>query len=385
MNPRVTVAIACLLSVCVPCAANPVLEEIRERYAECMAPGFVLDVASAERLEGSLKVWKLNPVEVPAGDREMLYGMQIFAALGVGDAARAQQHLAALRGNLPDAKNLPSMAYLVACASGNAAAGQDALKSAGRGAKGELRKRISRQRRCIRQVGQLAPSVRIRTSNMGVFNPSEPSDACHVLQFWKLKDARESDPTLMKELTARFADHRNVQWIGINADDEADVDAATSYAKESGWTWPQKYEGVSRKAPLTDEAFKVGRPGWLVVVDATGYIRAVGDPDDSAIAYAIQAASAEAAQKYPRVIPTARDGSQPKSVEAVMPARKSDDDARVGGDKDDADAEAKFRQARLMLRTGRRGEAKKLLQEIVSQFPGTVQAGKAAELLEGLP
>ena len=364
-------------------------QELKQRFDECTRGGYVLTEEQGRRLQSSLNVWKLKPEDLPPESATHLCVLQVMAALAQGNAEAARAPLAAQQQRAPDDSQTHRLAYLVASATGDAPTGEAALRALSKEANRQQKRNISRKRRGMRMVGQQAPDVRFRSSDLVEFNPSQPDQAVLVLQFWKMKDLAEQNLKPLRALADQIAETRGAVLVGVNSDDEADVPAAKAFARDNQLEWKQRYEGQSRKAPVTDEAFRVPRPGWIVVIDGYGYVRAIGDPEDPGLPYAIRAAAAEGAGTYPRVLPTARDGSQPE-------VRHVDDNANAGRDaereepkvgvlRDDPNAEAKLRRARLLMRTGQRGQAKKLYEEIVAQHPGTIQARKAAQALDGLP
>ncbi len=366
-------------------AQPAVMTEMKQRYQECLADGYVLEAEAAERLQRSLEIWKLNPDDLPDADRRHLLTLHLFSALGRGHAAGARVAWDALAAKFPDEAATQRLGYLVASANGDAPLAEQTLRDLSRQLDRAARRSLSRPRRAARQIGQEAPDVRIRTSDLAEYNPARPGAGCLVLHFWRRAEAAEQAPEDLARFAARMAEQRNVQMIGINADPEDAYEQAVAFARDRGYTWPQRYEGAAVKAPLTDEAFHVPRPGWLVVVDSYGYVRAIGDPDDPAVSYAVRAAAAEASDTVPRVLPTARDGSRP-TVRTATPSAPPAPAAGAGQtERDDPEAEAKLRRARLMLRTGQRSAAKELLREIVSTAAGTIQARKASEILDGLP
>lgn len=315
----------------------------------------------------------------------------VIAALERGDAAAARAVFEPLRDAAPEAPETHRLGYLVACAAGDAQLAEQMLRRRSREAEGDARRAISRQRRCMRSVGGPAAELELETA-AGRFHTVRRGDRALVLHFWASNAEPQPDEALA-ELHAWGREHGYVDFVGVNSDGKADTRAAEAFAAEHGYTWPQHYEGVARDAPITHQAFKVGSPGWLVVIDSYGYVRVAGDADDPGVGYGLRAAAEEAAGRYERVRTRSRDGTEAPRALTAKPSRPAPqvaegDGARPPGKGDlpsDPAAADLVRQGRLFMRTGNKTKAKELFERVLREYPGTREALQAEEYLQVLP
>jgi hypothetical protein len=157
-------------------------------------------------------------------------------------------------------------------------------------------------------------------------------------------------------------------------------------------SWPHHYEQRGTGAPVTHKAFKAGSSPVQIVIDSDGVIRAVGAIGGPAMEYATRAAVAEADGRYPLPQSRAANGKvTPRGSERAAAGQQSGRRSRRTAKKtaepleDNRDAEALWRQARLMIRTRNIQKAKMLLRRIVREYPNTKQAKLALERLDNLP
>jgi len=217
------------------------------------------------------------------------------------------------------------------------------------------------------------------------FRTTRRGDRVLLIDFWNVLQTREDDTSeALRALHEEYQHSLHVDFVGVNADAEAQVPEAKEFAKESGYVWKQRYEYAATNAPITHQAFRAGTPPWQVLIDTFGYVRAVGSVREPGFQYALRAAIAEARRDFEVVLPRTRDGQQPerasakiepKTKTAVQPERELPSNP---------DAAAKLTLARTYLKTGKRTDAKRLFEEIVRDFPGTLEAKEAQEYLDSI-
>ncbi|MFO0839318.1 MAG: hypothetical protein U1D55_12440 [Phycisphaerae bacterium] len=336
---------------------------------------------------------------LPAPGRAKALRIEILAALGVGDASRAVERAAELNVDNPDDADSLKVIIAAALAAGDAKLVDETLKRIAAKSP-DLAKTLSRTALGLNRMGIAAPRVELAIP--GGVNPATPGGVL-VIDFWSLLKKPDPDySAAMKALYACWKSDEHVRFIGVNADSATKTADARSFAKGAGYEWPQVFEEKATKAPITHEAFGVPGPPWLVVIDSQGFTRAIGQPTDAGIEYAIRAAAAEARGEFPPLGPCSRDGKRAEIAPRKRPADEKPMPAQPagrGGDKakpgpatptsadlpNNDEAEAKLREARTFLRTGSKKHAKELFQEIVREYPGTRQAKDAQEYLDSLP
>ena len=110
--------------------------------------------------------------------------------------------------------------------------------------------------------------------------------------------------------------------------------------------------------------------------------------DRAGVRLRVRAAVAEAAGEFVAVRPKTTAGVEAEPRTAVKPAapeakEKEKEKPVASGDlPHNQEAASMLNQARVYLKTGRKTDAKKLLQEIVEKYPGTWEAKDAQETLD---
>lgn len=362
-------------------------------YEQLVRPDQVLPVALGQQALRSLEPWQDRLAELTAPQRRQVLLVETFAALAVGDAARARDRAAELHSTQPDDPLVLRTSLLAATAAGDAQTCEQVLRALPDKPEttGQTGTSTSLARRRLLMVGRPAPDVALRGPSREV-NPSEPGGIL-VLDFWNLRNPpSEKLSAALVELASQYGD-AGVTFIGVNSDGPARLDEARRLAAERGYTWDQHYEQKSANAPITHQAFKAGTGPWQVLVDASGIIRAVGDASEPGWQYALRAAVAEVRGDFPPVTPRARDGTSPQVARSRREASAPPAAARQTPRPPQAqpelpsnpEAAEKLRMARLFLKTGKKTDARRLLQEIVQNYPGTPEARQAQEILDTLP
>jgi hypothetical protein len=387
---RLALGVICcwLLAAGVRGQSTATLHELSKLHERIADPQKVLTASDARQAMNRLAEWKLTPEKLSPADRARLKRIELYIALADGNAKTALEHAQSLLSEFPDDPAACEAAYLAACAAGDAKLGSDMLRQLARSATGDRRRLISQRRRWIRGVGKEAPEVEIRTEDMTAFETARRGDRVLLIDFWNVLGTREDDTSAaLRALHDEYQYSPHVDFVGVNADAEAQVPEAKEFAKERRYSWKQRYEYVAADAPITHQAFRAGNPPWQVLIDTFGYIRAVGSVAEPAFQYALRAAVAEAGGDYAAVMPRTRDGQQPErpsaQVEPTAPRKpKSDDqDQELPSN---PDAQAKLSQARVFLKAKNRSKAIELFREIVRDYPGTQEAREAQEYLDSL-
>lgn len=368
------------------------LEELRTWHDKLARPNVVASIEDGRQARAKLAEWNLPVPELTPEQRGQWLRLVLHAALAVGDAAKAAEVLPELEQRFPDARDTLRAAWLVAGATGDAEKAQRTLtrlqqaELAGEAA-------IARRTQRLALIGQAAPDVRVATEGGASVALRARDGVVLVLDFWSLRDkptARQVNA--LRDLHEQCSRRPNVEFLGVNSDPPSDVEAAKAFARDSGYTWPQHYEQAAGEAPLSERAFRVASRPWHVLIDGEGNLRAVGVAGEPEFEYAVRAAVAEAHGEYAVVRPRTVEGRVAEAAVAARPAG----DTRAGAGpptetyvpKSDLphneEAKRLLDQARVYLKTGRKTDAKKLLQEIVDKYPGTYEAREAEERLQAL-
>ncbi len=379
---------ACGLAVGVARAqSRSVLREFRKLHDRLARPDVVISERDARLARERLAVWKLDPQRLAPPDRRALAELQIATHLGLGDVRSARAALDALRRLGPDDPQTWRWTWLVAVAGGDAKLAHEAIVRLRKAtADHTQRRQWSRRLRWIRQVGQDAPDVTIRTEDLSEFDVADRGEQVLVIDFWNTRrPPPEPAIAALKRLYDQYRDSPNVAFVGVSADSERDLEKARAFAKDHGMVWKQCYEGRSAAAPITHKAFKAGRPPWTVLIDSYGYIRAVGAADEPAFVYALRAAMAEARGQFKPLGPRTIRGEQRPGALTVRRQQDHGEPTIPGDLPSNPQAASKLRQARAFLKAGLKKKAKQLLEEIIRDYPGTLEAYKAKEYLETIP
>jgi FimV-like protein len=399
---RLTIVLAASLSAVVftaPAAfaqtAKPPtgLQTLHDRLCK---PDVILATVDGNKALDQLKLWNLDIGSFSPADRAMALRVEVYAALAAGQASLAGDRVGELMAENADRRDALAAAYLVAAARGDAKAAIESLEKLAKDATRDEKPRISRRQRWSTKVGELGPKVEISTDDGAAFNLRELGDRVLLLDFWNMA----SPPTLehvkaLRALHAALAPGGRFELIGINADSPSRTEKAREFVSNNGIDWKQVFEQRSTKAPLTHEAFNAGTPPWCVLIDRYGYVRAVGDPTEPGLVYAARAAVNEAGGDAPEVLTVDKSGKRadPKQIrvakrEKVIEEERAARQQREEGRKElpsNAEARSKLDQARLFMKTGKKTDARRLLQEIVSQYAGTREAREAQEILDSMP
>ncbi len=368
--------------------SRSVLRELRKLHARAARPDRVLSDQDARNVHQRLAGWKLDPARLAPDDRRAWFELRISSDLGLGDVTAARDALDALRKLAPDNPRTWQWTWLVAAAAGDAKLARDAIDHLRKAASDHTTRRAwSRRLRWIRQVGQDAPDVTIRTEDLTEYDVADRGEQVLVIDFWNTRRPPPQEAIdALKRLYEQYRDSPHVAFVGVNADSESNLERAREFARKKGMAWKQCYEGRSAAAPITHKAFKAGRPPWTVVVDSYGFIRAVGSADEPAFVCALRAAIAEARGDAEPVGPRTIRGEQRRAgVAKAAPENRPGGRTRPGDLPSNPQAASKLRQARAFLKTGLKSKARKLLEEIIRDYPGTLEAYKAREYLETIP
>ena len=196
----------------------------------------------------------------------------------------------------------------------------------------------------------------------------------------------------LRGLAEGYAAEPKVEFLGINDDKAEQVEAAKKLAAEKGYKWAQLYEASAGAAALTEPAFHVAASPWDVIIDGDGNVRAVGTASEPEFQYALRAAAVEAKGEYTAVAPrtiegvaAARAAGEAPAVEAEKKGEKKkkekEEQAKPEPEPPHNEEAAKLLdQARLYLKTGKKTEAKRLLQELIEKYPNTWEAQEAKRL-----
>lgn len=385
---RFAILTTCSLLVAAAAAQTPALAELKTLHERLTSPKGLLTEADGRLASDRLAEWKLDPTKLETADKLRLLTIETLAPLARGDAAKAGEKARELvEAAGTDAKSLDA-AYLGAVAAGDAQTAELALRRRTDSADANLRKELSRKRQWTATVGRKAPDVEIRTDDGKEFIPTKRGDKVLIIDFWNsLSAPSAAQLTALQKLYEEVGSDQHVDFIGVNADSENRLDKAREFATKNKMTWPQRYEAVAVKAPITHEAFKAGPPPWLVLVDSYGYIRAIGDAAEPAFQYALRAALAEARLEFEAVMPRTRDGKQataPGSGAGVSSGGKKE----VGTKRPEAtkpstpESTRALQDATMLRKGGMKKKAIEAYKQIVAEFPGTPEAIEAAEWLE---
>jgi len=345
------------------------LRDMRSLYDTLTTPGQVTPENQAEAMLAQLENWIPKPDELHGEDRIKRHVVEIYAALAVGHATRAQEQLAELQKVAADKPETYQAAYMVAMAIGDAKLGEEAVKALSEKADREERRELSIRRRWLRHMSELAPDETVVAEDGTKFALRGRFGVVLVVDFWNTKDTTRVYAEELRTLRDLNKSNFRVQFLGINADDENELSKAQEFAKSADWSYPQHYEKSSRRPPLTYGQFKAGNPPWTVIIDKDGKVQTVGSVEEPAFVYALRCAAAAASDKF---VKKEEPGAGEQYVGKYdLPSNP--------------EAAALLRQARTYLRTGMKTKAKELLEQIIRDYPGTREARDAQERLGGLP
>lgn len=368
-----------------------VLAELKQWHAKFDKANEILSPADGEAARAQLKAWNLSPEKLDAEPRGWLLQVTIRAALAVGDVRTALEWLPRLQAEAPEDRGTLRAAWLVAIAAGDgqlAAQTLEALRS--KGLAGE--KAIALRQRRLALVGKPAPDESVDTADGQTIALQRRGGVVLVMGFWRLKPTpEEKHVKALRELYGAWADDSHVQFVGINADPPAEAEAARKQAAEWGHKWPQVYGLPEGEMPLTRKLADVDAAPYQIVIDGEGNTRAAGAASEPELVYALRAAVAEAKGAYAVMRPKTTAGEAVSEPVAAKPAgtesAKADATPQATGKSDlphNQEAARLLNEARVFQKTGRKTDARRVLQEIIDKYPGTWEAAEAKERLESL-
>lgn len=368
-----------------------VLAELKQWHVKFDKANEILSPADGEAARTQLKTWNLSPEKLDAEPRGWLMQVTIKAALAVGDVRTALEWLPRLQAEAPEDRATLRAAWLVAIAAGDgqlAAQTLEALKS--KGLAGE--KAIALRQRRLTLVGKPAPDESVETADGQTILLQRRGGIVLVMDFWRLKPAPDDKHVkALRELYAGWAGDANVQFVGVNADPPVEVEAARKRAAEWGYKWPQVYGQPEGETPLAGKLADFDGAPYQVIIDGEGNTRAVGAASEPEFVYALRAAAAEAKGEYATTRPRTTAGEAAPEPVVATPAgkesAKADATPKATGKGDlphNEEAARLLNEARVFQKTGRKTDARRVLQEIVDKYPGTWEAAEAKERLESL-
>lgn len=382
-----SVAVAVLLAATVP-ALGQSDADLAKLYDQLVKPGVFPpagDVKAAEE-----KVRAIDASKLSGDAKGHALALQTLVALSHGDAATALGAAMPLLGATKDGAAV-ELVYCAACAAGDAQLMDKALAAISSSNDEKHKGMVSARKRANQMSGEVAPDVAINLDGGGELSPRKRGSKALVIDFWSMLPApSEAQVAALKKRYTEAKGFGSVEFIGVNADSETRTAKAREFVKTQGLEWPQKFEGTATKAPITHEAFKCGAPPWTMVIDQYGFIRATGAAGDPGVIYALKAVGAEARGDFERVRPRTHDGKQPEEPkEPEVSVTKSNAAKSGGGDngllKSNPDAASKMRQVALYRKTGKNKDARKLLEEVIRDYPGTREAQDAEAELANMP
>ncbi|MFN0136850.1 MAG: redoxin domain-containing protein [Phycisphaerae bacterium] len=316
-------------------------------------------------------------------ERARVLTLQVKAAGALGDAAMALAAARIIADKLRDQPEALELAYVGAVIAADGELARKIAKDAGEKATGAAKQTWSKRRTWAAELGKAAPDIKIRTHAIEEISVTKRGDELLILDFWNvLAPPPKESLAALKKIVEKYGEAHKLAIVSVNADSEARFERAQKWVAENKLDWHQVYEKVAVGAPITHAAFKAQAAPWTVTVDTLGQIRFVGDAASPAFETTLRAALAEAAGEFPPMTADRRSGK------ADAPATAKKDAENPGEEKalpSNPEAQAKLRQARVFRRTGKSADAKRLLEEIVANYPGTQEAKEAQEDLGYLP
>jgi peroxiredoxin len=363
------------------------LAELKRLHEKLVPPTAIISLADGRAALDQVNSWNLAPDKLEAEQRGWLFQVLLHGDLAVGDAARAADCLSKLQREFARLRATLHAQWQVAIAAGDAELATRTLSTLKeQGAASE--KSLSTRRDRLEMVGQLAPAVTVKTADGKRIALQQRDGVVLLLDFWSLdKKPDEKQVKALRELYLEFAASEHVRFLGVNTGPSADLESARRFVADKGYEWPQYFQAEPRSEQL-DELFHVKFVPWQVILDREGNVRAVGVATEPEFVYALRAAVAEAAGEYVAVRPKTTAGVEAEARTVVKPAppetkEKEKEKPVASGDlPHNAEATSMLNQARVYLKTGRKTDAKKLLQEIVEKYPGTWEAKDAQETLD---
>lgn len=378
-----------LLALCVAAvgADNTTLDKLWERFGDADT---VIEAADARQGLDRLEQGGIKPDALEPGALKRYVLLKGRLTLATGQAAAAKTFFEQSAEKLDDDGDCALLGYAIAQCAGDAVLGAESLQRAMTAVSATRRRALRAADRRIDHIGRPAPDVEIVAESGERLNPSEPRDRVMLIDFWRVLPKPDGAHVAgLIALRNSLKRERVVSFFGVNSDSESREEAAQAFAKQAGFDWPIHYERSATAGRISGKYFDVGRPPWLVIIDHYGYIRAIGAGDEPAMHYAARCAAAEARGDAPAVVPRDVNGKQPARAaasitEGAVGAAAAKPDRKPAELRDDQEAENLMKQARLYLKTGRRTDAKKILERVIREYPDTQQARDAKAFLSGL-
>jgi peroxiredoxin len=370
------------------------LKELKRLHDQLSESKSVLTVEQGRQARQRLAEWESWTKTLKGDERTMALRVELLAALAVGDAARAVDALSKLPPpGEKDRAGLELMA-LVAAVNGDAPRLDETLKKLKDLVEDSEQRQLSSRQRRVRKLGTEAPDVSVKLDDGRDLALHDRGGSALFIDFWSTRV--KPTPQHVQALRSLYDEYkgRRMEFLGVNTDGPAKLEDAKKFVEDHGYEWAQHYELRSAAdAPITQKAFAAGPPPWCAIVDRQGRIRTVGDPSEAEFQYALRAVVEETEGNFEAVAPrpliekpSAR--GEEKSREAEPRKEKAEEkkaQTPKGELPSNPEAESKLRQARLYLKTGKRTDAKRLLQEIVKDYPGTREAREAEQILVSIP
>lgn len=378
--------------VCAGCVAGALLGTIAPRAAaenadlakwekKLGAPGKVLSTADAEEARRWLEGAQLPADGSSPAEKAQLGRLETHIALALGEAARASEAFARAQAAAPDDKATLRLAWLVAGALGDAQLGAqtlNTLKAQKLAPAAAIDERLQR----LELVGNLAPELpNPKLSRQEALGRGQRQAL--LLHFWSHQGKpSERANAVLQALVGEFAANSEALLIiGFNNDPADQADAARKYADDQHFTWPQAYEPEGETA----KRYKIERMPMLVLIDQGGYVRTVGTPGDPEVTYAVRAAVQEALGKQPAVRTKNTSGLVAPEAEVSSGASAPDKETAPPTSEQKPkpsipEAKALLDKARLYLKTGRKHDAAKVLQELIEKYPDSFEADQARKM-----
>ncbi|MGE3182068.1 MAG: hypothetical protein AB7N71_10585 [Phycisphaerae bacterium] len=315
-----------------------------------------------------------------SGDEKIaLLQLEVFAELARGNAAAAAKQLEQLATLKPDDVLTHKAGYLVGVASGNAELADRSLSRLA--SEAAERDSLRTQARQVTVMARKFPDHDVFPKSDASSGESEV--AVRVIDLWS---AGDGDNAMRDAALARaFADYgekKNVQFIGVCADVET---TGKSVAASTRRRWPQHYRESGAFEAVKSELALEATP-TLLIVDGKGWIRSAASATDPAFHYALRAVVHEASGKFEKNAPRDRAGLAAYAVGETAAPKKiaAPEQPPAPALTNSPEAEKLLERARLFTRTGKKNDAKAILQQILDEYPNTIQAEEAESRLRSL-
>ncbi|MEW6252387.1 MAG: hypothetical protein AB1716_17245 [Planctomycetota bacterium] len=370
------------------------LAEVGEWAARLLDARNALSLDEGHTLQQKLQEWDLPPAKLSKEQLADLTRVHLLAALAVGDAGQAAAQYRNL-ANFPDDRANLRAAWLVAGATGDAELAKQMLVKLKQ--QGEIEAAaVDARLKQIEPVGRRSPHLGLSVSARPPHLRNHDGVVV-VLTFVRLGDLKNEKHTApLRALFEVVGKDEKIRFVGASVESEADLETVRKLASGAGWS----EDFAQPIQPLLHKQFGIETTPVSVLIDQHGNVRWVASAGNPVFVYAVRAALAEAHGEYPAVLPKTVDGTAAPAPEAAAakpavgkarppaePAAEPKEEPQAKPQKDlphDPEAARLLDQARLYQKTGRRTDAKKLLQEIIEKYPDTVEAAEAKWRLEAL-